>query len=108
MHYPPMAVGNSKIFAGELADGRRYLIYTADRGYFVRSLLVVAITEPGAERYGRVWKIFEGNDAEIGRGDKWFYPCACEQDGYLYVACTLQEPTDHRSAVVAKIPVASL
>jgi hypothetical protein len=108
MHYAPMAVGNSKIFAGELSDGRKYLIYSADRGYFVRSLLVIAVAEQGEERYSKVYKVFENVDVEIGRGDKWFYPCACEADGSLYVACTLQEPSDFRSAVIAKIPISSL
>ncbi|MDR2886465.1 MAG: glycoside hydrolase [Bacteroidales bacterium] len=121
MHYP-MQVGNSKIFAGELQNGarldsssspgggmgRKYLIYTQNRGYFERSLLVIAICEPGESQYSKVYRIFEGIDAQTGRGSKWFYPCACEQDGFLYVACTLQEPEDFRSAVIAKIPAGAL
>ncbi len=107
-YYYPMSVGNSKIFAGELKGGRKYLVYTEDRGYFVRSLLVIAVTEPGGNDYSKVYKLFEDVDPEIGRGSKWFYPCACEDEGFLYVACTLQEPEDFRSAVLAKIPVGSL
>lgn len=106
-HYT-MSVGNAKIFAGALSDGRRYLIYNEDRGYFVRSLLVIAVTEAGGHEYSKVYKLFEDVDEEIGRGSKWFYPCACEDGGHLYVACTLQEPEDFRSAVLAKIPIGSL
>ena len=104
----PMSVGNAKIFSGELRGGRKYLIYTEDRGYFVRSLLVIAVTEPGESQYSKVYKLFEDIDPEIGRGSKWFYPCAYEDNGFLYVACTLQEPEDFRSAVIAKIRVDSL
>ncbi len=106
--YTSMAIGNSKIFAGELSDGRKYLIYNEDRGYFVRTKLVVAIAERGEtdpEKYTEVHTLFEDVDPEIGRGSKWFYPCAVESGGYLWVACTLQEPTDERSAVIARLKV---
>ena len=106
--YPPMAVGNAKIFAGELSNRRKYLIYTGDRGYFVRSLLAIAVTEPGESHYSKVYKLFDTIEPAFGRGDKWFYPCACEDSGFLYVACTLQERDDFRSAVIVKIPVGSL
>ncbi len=107
-HFAPMSVGNSKLFAGTLSDGRRYLIYNEDRGYFERSLLVVAFTAPGESQYSKVYKLFDGVEPAFDRGSKWFYPCAVEQDGFLFVACTLQEPSDQRSAVLAKIPVGSL
>lgn len=109
---PPMEntlpIGNSKIFAGVLSDGRPYLVYNQDRGYFVRTLLVLAVADRETGRFSRVYKLFEGQDEQLSRGRTWFYPCACEQDGYLYVAATLQEPTDVRSAVMAKMPIASL
>ena len=104
----PMSVGNSKIFSGKLRDGRNYLVYTEDRGYFVRSLLVIAVTRPGESQYSKVFKLFEDVDVQIGRGSKWFYPCACEDGGHLFVACTLQEPEDFRSVALAKIPIDSL
>lgn len=103
-----MPIGNSKIFAGVLSDGRPYLLYNEERGYFVRTLLVLAIADQRTGRFRRVYKLLEGDDPQIGRGHKWFYPCACEQDGFLYVALTLQEPTDVRSAILCKIPVCAL
>jgi len=104
-----MPVGNCKMFAGLLSDGRRYMIYNHDMGYFKRSLLCIAITEPGEIEYSKVYKLFQGGAEELeGRGGTWFYPCACEQEGFLYIACTLQEHDDVRSAVIAKIPLDSL
>ena len=103
-------IGNSKIYAGKLSNGRHYKIYNDDRGFFNRSLLLIAVTEPGEVEYSSVYKVFEDGAREFGgRGDRWFYPCSYEFDGQLYIACTMQEMTRHvRSAVVAKIPVGSL
>ena len=104
----PMSIGNSKIFAGELSNWKKYLIYNEDRGYFKRTLLVIAVADRRSGRYDRVYKILEGECAELGRGSIWFYPCAFEAEGFLYVACTLQEDDDVRSAIISKIPVDSL
>jgi hypothetical protein len=104
----PMHIGNSKIFAGKLSDGRNYIIYNEERGYFVRTLLVLAVADPGSSSYSRVYRLFDGYESQIGRGKTWFYPCAYESDGILYAACTLQESTNIRSAVMAKVPIPSL
>lgn len=104
----PMSIGNSKIFAGQLSNGKKYLIYNEDRGYFNRTLLVIALAEAGNSRYSRVYKILEDECDELQRGSIWFYPCAVEAEGYLYVGCTLQEADDVRSAVISRIPVESL
>jgi hypothetical protein len=104
----PMHIGNSKIFAGKLSDGRKYIIYNEERGYFVRTLLVIAVADAGSSFYNRVYKIFNDYEPQIGRGKTWFYPSAYESDSILYIACTLQEPKNIRSAVMAKVPIASL
>jgi hypothetical protein len=104
----PMHIGNSKIFAGRLSDGRKYIIYNEERGYFVRTLLVIAVADPGSDSYSKVYKLFEDHDSGIDRGKIWFYPCAYELEGALYVGCTLQEASNIRSAIIAKVPVSSL
>lgn len=104
----PMPIGNSKIFSGQLTNGKNYLIYNEDRGYFMRTLLVIAIKDSDSSQYSRVYKILEDECQELGRGSVWFYPCACEHDGYLYVGSTLQEADHIRSAIVTKIPIDSL
>lgn len=102
-------IENAKVCAGRLSNGRHYKIYNDDRGFFNRSLLLVAVTEPGEIEYSKVFKVFEGGVAEFGgRGHKWFYPCAHEYGGHLYIAITMEEADRARSAAVAKIPVESL
>ena len=82
-----MPIGNSKIYSGILSDGRRYIVYNHDRGYFLRSLLCLALSGPGEAEYTKVYKIFEDGTEEFnGRGVNWFYPWACEQKGFLYIA----------------------
>ena len=103
----PMHIGNSKIFAGRLSDGRKYLIYNAERGYFVRTLLVLAVADVNG-RFNKVYRLFQENEEQIGRGEIWFYPCAYEANGELYVGCTLQEATHIRSAILAAMPVSAL
>jgi hypothetical protein len=105
----PMPINGSKMFAGTLSSGKRYLIYNVERGYFVRTLLVIAVAEPGKRAFSHVYKLFEGNDALLdGRGSTWSYPAACEHNGFLYIGCTLQEANNVRCAVIARIPVESL
>lgn len=103
-----MPIGNSKIFAGRLSDGRHFLIYNQERCYFIRTLLVMAVENPQTHKLDKIYKLFDGYDGALGCGRTWFYPAACEQNGYLYVGATLQEASDIRSAVIAKIPVSSL
>lgn len=104
----PIPVAGAKMFAGVLSDGRRYLIYNTERGYFVRTMLVLAVADPGRP-FNRVWRLFEGAEPELdGRSGNWYYPAACEYKDHLLVGCTLQEADNVRSAVVAKIPLGVL
>lgn len=103
-----MPINGSKMFAGRLPDGRHYLIYNHEKGRWVRTLLLMAVSEPGAERYSRVYKLLDGHDESLNRGRIWFYPSACVQNGRLHVGCTLQETTDQRSAILCSIPLDSL
>lgn len=104
----PMSVGNSKLYAGQLSNGKKYLIYNEDRGYFMRTMLVIAVADAGNDQYSRVYKVLEDEDQQLQRGSIWFYPCAYEDNGYLYVGSTLQEADNIRSAIISKIPVESL
>lgn len=104
----PMSITGSKIFSGTLTNGKNYLIYNEERGYFVRTMLVIATAEPGERAFSRVWRLFDGDETGLGRGNVWFYPCATEYRNHLYVACTLRERNNVRSVAIAKIPVCSL
>jgi hypothetical protein len=105
----PLPIGNAKIFAGTLSDGRQYLIYNEDRGFFNRTLLKMAVKDRAYPSFQRFYTLFEyGADEFGGRGRNWFYPCACESDGFLYAVCTMEERNGIRSAAMAKIPLDSL
>lgn len=102
-------IGNAKIYAGKLSSGKRYKIYNDDRGFFNRTLLLIAVTEPGEVAYSQVYKVFEDGISEFGgRGHNWFYPCSCEYQGNLYIACTMEEAGHVRSVAIARIPVNAL
>jgi hypothetical protein len=104
----PMTMTGSKIFAGILSNGKKYLLYNEERGYFVRTLLVMAVAEPGERCFSRICRLFDGDEPELGRGNVWFYPSAHECEGQLYVACTLREPDNVRSVAIARLPIQSL
>ncbi len=105
----PMPIGNSKIWGGKLSNGKRYIVYNDDRGFFVRTLLLLAVAEPGSREYTKVYKLFEDGIPEFGgRGHNWFYPSAIEHDGRLHVACTMEEKNRVRSVAVASVPVEGL
>ena len=102
-HSANMRLGASKMYAGKLSTGQRYLIYTTPtEGY--RELLTLAVSRPGARTFSRVFQIHDGPDAALGVGPEWSYPCAVEADGHLYVGYTSAK----QYAMLATIPVISL
>ena len=110
----PMAT--SKPYAGTLSTGQRYLVCTttADSGHR-RSPLTIAVSDPGADRFNRVYRI---RDAEFpeGPGDSHpqaalSYPYAVEHDGYLYVGYSNnggRAGMNINSAELAVIPLSQL
>lgn len=102
-HTANMRLGSSKMYAGTLSTGQRYLLFTTPtEGY--RELLTLAVGKPGATTFSRVFQIHDGPDASLGVGPEWSYPCAVEADGNLYVGYT----SEKHHAMLATIPVASL
>jgi hypothetical protein len=95
----PLAIEGSKIFAGRLGSGHRYLVYnmpTAIR----RHLLVIAVTGADGGRFGRVFKLLDGPSAALRCGPEWSYPCAIEHGDALVVSCT----SEKRNAILLTIP----
>ena len=96
----------SKLYAGTLSTGQRFLIWNlpdpeAGRR---RNLLALAVGDPGANRLSRAWLIRRGPDAREGIGPEWSYPCAIEYDGRLYIIYSSEK---HHSAL-SIVPVAAL
>lgn len=96
----------SKLYAGILGTGQRYVIWNAVDAAAGRrrNLLALAVGEPGSEVLSAVWLLCHGTDAQHGVGPEWSYPCAIEQDGLLYVICT----SEKRHSVLSILPIASL
>jgi hypothetical protein len=105
--------------AGVLSNGRSYLITNNLEAR--RSLLTIAVTEPGGRLFKKVWKIrhqtfprrrlfggFKDNQvieqARVGGGTEWSYPSAIERDGKLYVSYTHGK----EDCVMSVIPVSVL
>ncbi|MCA9085848.1 MAG: exo-alpha-sialidase [Planctomycetaceae bacterium] len=108
----PMAA--SKPYAGTLSTGQNYLIAntTAD-GQNRRSPLTIAVSEPGGDRFVRVFRIRDAVFSGPGESHSkaaLSYPYAVEREGFLYVAFSNSggRGANRNSAELAVIPVESL
>lgn len=99
-----MPIAASKMYAGYLSTGQRYLLANINSdGY--RELLTVSVSRPGEKQLCRMWSIRNGQDfPHPDIRSEWSYPSAVEHDGTLYVVYTAGK----RSCVMTAIPVASL
>ena len=104
-----LPIGASKLCGGQLSDGRQYLIYNERIPAGGRERLVIALRSDSDHAFEHVLTLRCGQDAELSGGPWWHYPCACEQDGYLFVSCTSSAPgVIRRSAGFMRIPISSL
>lgn len=95
----------SKAFAGRLSSGQGFVISNSPgRGGNGRTLLTIALTQPGEQRLSRVLKIRDGFCNELNCGPEWSYPYAVEYDGHLFVVYT----SEKQNAVLSVLPLASL
>jgi hypothetical protein len=96
-------MGASKIHAGVLSSGQRFVIFnTPTEGY--RELLTLAVSAPGEKAFSKMWKIQDGPSEKLGVGPEWSYPCAIEYNGSLYVVYT----SEKHHCVMTIIPIESL
>lgn len=101
--WTPIEPGNlpsarSQPYCGQLSTGQQFLLFNP----FVaenRTLLAIAVTEPGESTFKRVWKVRHqkwpairllGHRKHnlIGGPTQWSYPGVVEHDGNLYVVYT--------------------
>lgn len=100
----------SKIFAGNLSDGRSFCIGNIYPG---RDRLAILFAKTGEEKFSSGYMINAGINKELGYGSRWHYPCAYEAFGKLYVIYTvdIKDETDigyikcHRGAVISELPL---
>jgi len=100
-HNFPMA--SSKIYAGRLTTGQRYLLCNLP-SRAGRDLLVIAVSRPGEKAFSRMWKIRDGYCQALKSGPEWSYPCAIESDGSVHLVYT----SEKRHCVLMTVPLASL
>jgi hypothetical protein len=100
-HNFPMAW--SKVYAGMLSTGQRYLLCNVSNAG-KRDLLVIAVSRPGAKTFSRMWKLRDGPNAALGCGPEWSYPSAIEHEGKLSVVYS----SEKHHCVMTTIPVKSL
>lgn len=100
-HNFPMA--SSKIHAGTLSTGQRYLLCNLPSPVR-RNLLVIAVSRPGQKVFSKMLKIRDGYCQALKAGPEWSYPCAIESDGSLRVVYT----SEKRHCVLTTIPLESL
>ncbi len=92
---------SSKIHAGILSTGQRYVLCNLPGGRARRDMLVLAVSRPGEKTFSKLWKIRDGRSTELGAGPEWSYPSAIEQDGILRVVYT----SEKHHCVMTSIPV---
>jgi hypothetical protein len=101
----PMAP--SKIYAGTLSTGQRYVLYNLPCKPRRREI-VIAVTRPGGRQFVKAWKICDEETKKFSNHriakPEFSYPCALEADGNLYVVYSAMK----RNCVMAAIPIASL
>jgi hypothetical protein len=92
---------SSKIYAGNLSDGRKYLVCNVDK--LDRSRLAVYFTEKGSDLFRYRMVLFDQETTEIPHASACHYPAACEADGKLYVIATINYEWSRRGAVLFTI-----
>ena len=92
---------NSKIYAGNLKDGRCYLICNIDDAR--RTRLALYLSEPGRMRFTKRLILRDGNDPAFGTANVWHYPAAWEEDGRLYIIYTASFKDGTRGAVLSVV-----
>lgn len=86
----------SKIYAGDLSDGRHYLIANIDE--FDRSKLSIYFTEKESRTFTKRMILFDKGKEET-KATAVHYPAAYESDGKLYITATRNYEWSIRGAV---------
>lgn len=76
-----------KIYAGNLSDGRNYLIANIDE--FDRSRLAIYLTDKNSKMFNKKIVLFDGKTTNIKNANSCHYPCAYESDNKLYIIATV-------------------
>lgn len=78
---------SSKMYAGNLSDGRNYLVANIDE--FDRSKLAVYFTDENSKEFNKKIILFDKNTTNIKDATTCHYPCSYESNGKLYIIATI-------------------
>jgi len=90
---------SSKIYTGNLSNGKKYLIANIDT--FGRSRLALYFTDKNSDKFSSKITLFDKKISVFEEATMCHYPCAYESNGYLYVIATLGK--ERRGAILFKI-----
>lgn len=106
---PELPVAAAKMEAGVLSNGTKYFIFNQRTDSNDRSRLVMAVWPPEQDSFTRFYVLRDGYDKQLQTGPYWHYPCACEQEGILYISCTASSDAENvRDGVLIRIPIENL
>ncbi len=88
---------NSKMYAGNLSNGRNYLIANIDDPD--RSRLAIYFTDKNSEKFNKKLILFDSKTTDTN-GAACHYPVAYESDGKLYIIATLSYEPVIRGALL--------
>lgn len=76
-----------KIYAGNLSDGRNYLVANIDE--FDRSKLAIYLTDKNSKMFNKKIILFDAKTSDIENANACHYPSAFESDNKLYIIATV-------------------
>lgn len=89
---------SSKIYAGNLSDGRNYLVANIDE--FDRSKLAIYFTDKSSKIFNKRIILFDKNTSNIKNTTACHYPCVFESDDKLYIITTVNYEWSRRGALL--------
>ena len=90
---------SSKIYTGNLSNGKKYLIANIDT--FGRSRLALYFTDKNSDKFSSKITLFDKMISVFEEATMCHYPCAYESNGYLYVIATIGR--ERRGAILFKV-----
>ena len=90
----------SKIYSGQLSNGKYYFI--ANVGKWTRSKLVLFVSEKNKLNFNKQMVLLDCED-DSNNFTKCHYPAACEKDGKLYIIATVDYDKESFSADEATV-----
>ncbi|MBQ2897277.1 MAG: exo-alpha-sialidase [Clostridia bacterium] len=94
---------SSKLYCGDLSDGRHYLVCNTDK--INRTKVSLYLTDDNSKNFTKQIVLFD-TDKDFHSG--CHYPAACEYDNHLYIIATQNYAGGNRGALLFKIDLSEI